>query len=109
MRKQGRKGGREEGRKGGREEGRKGGRKGGKAGGRKEGGRKEKEKGREKEKGKQKIGRLSSQQRACKLQAVMHSSLAGFSHEAMPAEVTALLTVASRNPRNTLIASLVIL
>lgn len=64
---------------------------------------------RRKEKGNTEIGEAAWSLAACSLQAVRHFVLAGLSQEAVPAEVTALLTVASRNPRNTLIASLVIL
>ena len=79
---------------------------------RREGGRnrKEKEKGSEKEKGKQVARRPCGYGGpAASRLAVTHSVLASLSHEAVPAEVTALLTVASRNPRNTLIASLIVL
>lgn len=80
--------------------------------GKKEGGRKrkEKEKGSEKEKGRQVTRRPCGHGGpAASRLAVMPSVLASLSHEAVPAEVTSLLTVASRNPRNTLIASLVVL
>ena len=77
--------------------------------GRKEGWR-EKEKGSEKEKGKQVTRRPCGHGGpAASRPAVMHSVLASLSHEAIPAEVTSFLTVASRNPRNTLTASLVVL
>lgn len=79
---------------------------------RREGGRKrkEKEKGSEKEKGRQVTRRPCGHGGpAASRLAVMPSVLASLSHEAVPAEVTSLLTVASRNPRNTLIASLVVL
>lgn len=94
VRKQRRKGGRERGTKGRRKEEKEG-------GGRGKGVRKKEEK--------QKIGRPYDQRWAYNLQAIMPSVLAGLLHEAVPAEVTPLLTVASRNPRNTLTASLVIL
>lgn len=94
VRKQRRKGGRERGTKGRRKEEKEG-------GGRGKGVRKKEEK--------QKIGRPSDQHWAYTRQAIMPSVLAGLLHEAVPAEVTPLLTVASRNPRNTLTASLVIL